>query len=235
MSFLSNDRLIVALDLPTTTAAETLIDRLGEDASFYKIGYQLFPLGGYALAQRLGEAGKKVFIDAKLFDIGATVERGVKSLTVLGADLLTVHADPDTLKGAVAGRGDDARLKIFGVTVLTSWDQSVVDRHLIDRAVPDLVLYRAEMVAEAGADGVIASAQEAQAIRARFGDALAIVTPGIRPAGAATDDQKRVVTPGEAMQAGADRIVVGRPITGAEDPAAAARAIQDELHGALSQ
>ncbi len=225
-----SDRLIIALDVPALDEARNLVNKIGDTGAFYKIGYQLFPLGGYDLAWDLAAAGKKVFIDAKLYDIGATVERGVASLTPLGAHLLTVHADTDTIKGAVAGRGDHQTLEIFAVTVLTSWDQDTVHAHGIDKAILDLVLFRAEMAAEAGADGVIASAAEAKEIKARFGDRLKIVTPGIRPQGVAADDQKRVITPGDAIRAGADRLVVGRPITKAPDPAASAREIVAQIN-----
>ena len=227
------DRLIIALDLPTTDEANRLVSRLGEDGTFYKIGYQLMPIGGLDLATALSEAGKKVFLDFKFHDIGATVERGVRSVVKLGGDFLTVHAEPDVLKGAVAGRGDDKRLKILGVTVLTSLTQESLADSGIAMKLEDLVLRRAEFAAEAGADGVVASAREAEAIRKRFGAALAIVTPGVRPAGAALDDQKRVVTPAAAIGAGADHLVVGRPVIAAADPAAAARAIHAEIAAAL--
>ncbi len=226
------DKLIIALDLPTIEEASAIVAALGGDGVFYKIGYQLLSVGGIDLAARLSAAGKKVFLDFKFHDIGATVERGVKSACRLGGDFLTVHAEPDVLKGAVAGRGDDPRLKILGVTVLTSLDQAALARSGVMTPIGDLVLRRAEFAAEAGADGVIASAQEAAAIKARFGDALAIVTPGVRPAGASADDQKRIVTPAEAIQAGADFLVVGRPILKASDPAAAARMIAAEINSA---
>lgn len=226
------DRLIIALDLPATSAAETIVAAIGDDGAFYKIGYQLIPIGGLDLASRLSAAGKKVFLDFKFHDIGATVERGVQSVAKLGADILTVHAEPDVLAGAVAGRGGDPRLKIFAVTVLTSLDQDCLTRAGIAMNLEDLVLKRAQFAAEAGADGVIASAREAAAIRARFGDTLAIVTPGVRPAGADANDQKRVVTPAGAIAAGANAIVVGRPIIAAPDPAAAARAILAEIEAA---
>lgn len=225
----ARDRLIIALDLPSIEAAERAVQTIGPAGAFYKIGYQLLPLGGYALAERLTAQEKKVFLDAKLYDIGATVERGVQSLCTVGADVLTVHADPDTVKGAVNGRGDDARLKIFAVTVLTSWDQATIRAHGLDTSVDDLVLRRAEMAATHGADGVIASAKEAQMIKKRFGDTLKVITPGVRPAGSSADDQKRVVTPQTAISAGADHIVIGRPIIGANDPASAAQAINDEI------
>lgn len=225
----ASDRLIIALDLPDTDKAQQTIDRIGAAGSFYKIGYQLMPVGGLDLARRLSDDGKKVFLDFKFHDIGATVERGVQSVCKLGGDFLTVHAEPDVLKGAVDGRGDDKRLKILGVTVLTSLDAAALKKSGIDVDLPDLVLRRAEFAAEAGADGVVASAQEAAAIKARFGDALAIVTPGVRPLGVAANDQKRIVTPGAAIKAGADFLVVGRPIVSAADPAAAATAINAEI------
>ncbi|MEM9232726.1 MAG: orotidine-5'-phosphate decarboxylase, partial [Pseudomonadota bacterium] len=200
---------------------------------FYKIGYQLFPLGGYDLARRLSGQGKKVFLDLKLLDIGATVERGVRSLAGVGGDILTVHADTDTVKGAVQGRADE-RLRIFAVTVLTSWDQVQLNDHGIPMDVIDLVLRRAEMAAKAGADGVIASAAEASRLREEFGDELQIVTPGIRPAGADANDQKRVITPQDAIAAGADRLVVGRPIVQANDPASAARSIVQQISQSVS-
>ncbi len=227
------DRLIIALDLPTTEDAQSAVDAIGAGGSFYKIGYQLMPIGGLDLAQRLTDDGKKVFFDFKFHDIGATVERGVKSVATLGGDFLTVHAEPDVLKGAVAGRGDDSRLKILAVTVLTSLDQASLQKMGIEIPLPDLVLKRAEFAAEAGVDGVVASAREAQAIKARFGDALKIVTPGVRPAGADANDQKRVVTPADAIAAGADHLVVGRPIIAAKDPKTAAETIAREIAGAL--
>lgn len=223
------DRLIIALDLPSLPQAQDAVAAIGDEGVFYKIGYQLMPIGGLDLATRLSHAGKKVFLDFKFHDIGATVERGVASVAKLGGDFLTVHAEPDVLKGAVAGRGDDRRLKILAVTVLTSLDQASLGKMGIDMALPDLVLKRAEFAAEAGADGVVASAREAAAIRARFGDALSIVTPGVRPAGAAADDQKRIVTPKQAIQAGASHLVVGRPILNAPDPQAAAKSILEEI------
>lgn len=225
------ERLIVALDLPTVEAAQGVVARIGGAASFYKIGYQLIPVGGLDLARRLSAAGNKVFLDFKFHDIGATVERGTASVARLGADFLTVHAEPDVLKGAVAGRGRDPRLKILAVTVLTSLDQTALARIGLTTPIEDLVLRRAEMAAEAGADGVVASAREAAAIHARFGGALLIVTPGVRPKGAGVDDQKRVATPAEAIGAGADYLVVGRPVVEAADPQAAAKAIVADIAG----
>ncbi|WDI32946.1 orotidine-5'-phosphate decarboxylase [Hyphococcus flavus] len=228
------DRLIIALDLPSTEEAEKAINAIGDAGTFYKIGYQLMPVGGLDLARKLSSQGKKVFLDFKFHDIGATVERGVKSVCELGGDFLTVHAEPDVLKGAVDGKGDDTRLKILGVTVLTSLNQDSLSRAGIEMNIEDLVLKRAEFAAEAGADGVVASAKEAAAIKSRFGDALAIVTPGVRPKGASADDQKRVVTPADAITAGADNLVVGRPIIAADDPKSAAENILREIERALN-
>lgn len=226
------ERLIIALDKPSAAEARAIVHTVGDAGAFYKIGYQLFPIGGLGLAQELSAAGKKVFLDFKFHDIGATVERGVRSVCALGGDFLTVHAEPDVLKGAVVGRGDDPRLKILGVTVLTSLTQESLDASGISMALEDLVLRRAEFAAEEGADGVVASAKEARAIRARFGDALTIVTPGVRPKGVSADDQARVVTPADAIKAGADHLVIGRPIIAADDPGAAARQILEEIDAA---
>lgn len=227
------ERLIIALDLPTVEKAQAAIEAVGPAGAVYKIGYQLMPVGGLQLAERLSAAGKKVFLDFKLHDIGATVERGVASVAKLGGDFLTVHAEPDVLKGAVQGRGEDKRLKILAVTVLTSLDQASLARMGIDIPLEELVLKRAGFAAEAGVDGVVASAREARAIKARFGDALAVVTPGVRPAGASADDQKRVVTPGDAIRAGADYLVVGRPIVSAPDPRESAGVIAKEIAAAM--
>jgi len=223
------DRLIIALDKESVDEARAVVDAVGASGGFYKIGYQLMPIGGLDLARDLTSSGKKVFLDFKFHDIGATVERGVQSVCKLGGDFLTVHAEPDVVKGAVAGRGDDPRLKILAVTVLTSLSQESLTKAGITIKLEDLVLKRAEIGAEAGADGVIASAKEAVAIKSRFGDALKIVTPGVRPKGASADDQARIVTPSDAIKAGADHLVIGRPIVNAENPAAAAAAIQDEI------
>lgn len=229
------DRLIVPLDVPSPEEAETTVALLGDSARFYKIGYQLMPVGGVSLARRLSNKGKKVFLDFKFLDIGATVEKGVASAVRLGGDFITVHADPDTLKGAVAGRGDDPRLKILAVTVLTSWTAQTLRTNRIEMELLDLVLHRVEMAVEAGADGVVASAQEAASIRARFGPELTIVTPGIRPNGAAANDQKRVVTPTEAIRAGSDHLVIGRPILNAPQPRVAVGQIMEQITAALAE
>ncbi|MEL6380543.1 MAG: orotidine-5'-phosphate decarboxylase [Pseudomonadota bacterium] len=227
----AEDRLIIALDVPNTHEALALITALGPRARFFKIGYQLMSVGGFDLARTLIADGKSVFLDLKFHDIGNTVEKGVASVRTLGARMLTVHAEPEVLRGAVAGRGDDPTLKIMAVTVLTSMSQESLARLGIKTPVETLVLQRAEMALAAGADGVIASAQEAPAIRRAFGDDLLIVTPGIRPAGAKADDQKRVVTPRQALDNGASHLVVGRPIVAADDPQAALGAILDQMTG----
>ena len=229
----ARDTLIIALDLPETDDARTLVSRLGTLGGFYKIGYQLAPIGGLDLARELTGAGKKVFLDFKYHDIGATVEKGVRSVARFGGDFLTVHAEEDVVKAAVQGRGDDARLKILAVTVLTSLTEEKLRRAGVSVPLEDLVLRRTEIALEAGVDGVVASAKEARAIRQRFGAGFAIVTPGIRPTGTSADDQARIVTPLDAIAAGADHLVVGRPITAAADPVAAAEAIIKEIAGAL--
>lgn len=223
-----NDRVITALDLPTIDDACAMVAALGEAGTFFKIGYQLFPLGGYALARELAAQGKNVFLDLKLLDIGSTVEKGVRSLSDLNAAFLTVHADHDAISGAVQGRGDQG-LRVLAVTVLTSWDGEAAARHGHKESLEALVLRRAEMALAAGADGLIASAKEAPMLRERFGPDPLIVTPGIRPAGASLGDQKRVVTPRDAVMSGADHLVIGRPITAADDPAAALASILDDI------
>ncbi|MEM1192419.1 MAG: orotidine-5'-phosphate decarboxylase [Pseudomonadota bacterium] len=227
----AEDQLIIALDVPSVSQAQAIIEALGPRARFFKIGYQLMSVGGFDLARTLIAAGKSVFLDLKFHDIGNTVEKGVASVRNLGASMLTVHAEPDVLRGAVAGRGDDKTLKIMAVTVLTSMSQESLARLGITTPIETLVLERAEMAVAAGADGVIASAREAAAIRKAFGEALLVVTPGIRPAGTSADDQKRVVTPRAALDKGASHLVVGRPIVAAPDPRAALEAILAQMSG----
>ena len=222
------DRLIVALDLDDVAAARAAIERIGDAATFYKIGYRLAYSGGLALVPELAARGLKVFLDLKLHDIGNTVEEGVRALCGLGATFLTVHAYPQTMRAAVRGRGA-GQLKILAVTVLTSYDEADAREAGYALAVPELVAHRAFQAAEAGIDGIVCSAFEAEAVRAVVGPGRLIVTPGIRPAGAESGDQKRVMTPGQARIAGIDHIVVGRPITGAADPRAAAQAILAEM------
>ena len=230
---MSDDRLIVALDLPNALQALKLTEVLGNDVSFYKIGLGMLTGGGLALANELKqEHGKRIFLDMKLFDIGATVENAVRGLAQFDLDFLTVHGDPHVVRAAKQGAAG-SQTKILAVTILTSLDRDDLDASLIRAGdIPDLVAERAAHAFEAGADGVIASPQEAAMIRAlpEAGDRL-IVTPGVRPAGAALGDQKRVATPAQAIADGADHIVVGRPVWSAADPRAATRAILEELNG----
>ena len=229
-----DDRLIVALDVPNALEGLTLAETLGDAVSFYKIGLGMLTGGGLALANELKEEhGKRIFLDMKLFDIGATVEAAVRGLAQFDLDFLTVHGDPHVVRAAKEGAaGKD--LKILAVTILTSLDRGDLDDSLIKSGeVQDLVLERAAKAFEAGADGVIASPQEAALIRA-LPESVGqlIVTPGVRPAGATLGDQKRVATPAQAIQDGADHIVVGRPVWQAPDPHDAAQAILAELASA---
>lgn len=228
---MSDDRLIVALDVPNIVQGLQLADRIGDAASFYKIGLGMLTGGGLALANELKqERGKRIFLDMKFFDIGATVESAVRGISQYDLDFLTVHGDPQVVRAAQEGkRGTD--LKILAVTILTSLDRADLDANLIQPGdIHAITLERAARALAAGADGVIASPQEAAMIRA-LPEAVGklIVTPGVRPAGAAAGDQKRTATPHQAITDGADHIVVGRPIWQAADPAAAARAVIAEL------
>lgn len=227
----ADDRLIVALDVPNALAGLEMVDRIGDAVSFYKIGLGMLTGGGLALANELKhERGKRIFLDMKLFDIGATVEAAVRGLAQYDLDFLTVHGDPNVVRAAVEGRG--ARpTRILAVTVLTSLDRSDLDAALlVPGSLTEIVLERARRAFLAGADGVIASPQEAALIR-KLPEAKGrlIVTPGVRPATAATDDQKRVATPAQAIADGVDHIVVGRPIWRADDPRAAALAVTEEM------
>jgi orotidine-5'-phosphate decarboxylase len=226
------DRLIVALDLPGTAPAEAMIARLGDSVTFYKIGYQLGFAGGLSLVRRLTEDGKKVFVDLKLHDIGNTVARGVESLVALGATFLTVHAYPQTMKAAVEARAGSS-LKILAVTVLTSYDDGDLQAAGYRLGVADVVEARAQQAKALGVDGLVCSPEEAAALRKSVGHGMSLVTPGIRPAGTAYGDQKRIMTPARAIAAGADYLVVGRPVMEAADPKAAAEAIQAEIALAL--
>lgn len=231
---MSDDRLIVALDVPNALAGLQLAEQLGDAVSFYKIGLGMLTGGGLALANELKQDhGKKIFLDMKLFDIGATVENAVRGLAQFDLDFLTVHGDPYVVKAAKEGAaGKD--LKILAVTILTSLDRADLDGALIKPGdIRDLVQERAGKAFEAGADGIIASPQEAALIRALpEAEGRLIVTPGVRPAGAALGDQKRVATPAQAIKDGVDHIVVGRPVWQAENPRAAAEAILTEMAGA---
>ncbi|MGI9394723.1 MAG: orotidine-5'-phosphate decarboxylase [Boseongicola sp.] len=228
---ISDDRLIVALDVPNALEGHKLAARLGDAVSFYKIGLGMLTGGGLALATELkAEHGKRVFLDLKLFDIGATVEAAVRGLAQFDLDFLTVHGDPHVVRAAKEGAGISG-LNILAVTVLTSLERQDLDAAQIkDGSIPDLVVERAERAFEAGADGVIASPLEAGCIRAlASANGRLIVTPGVRPAGSALGDQKRVMTPAEAIAEGADHVVVGRPVHQAGDPRAAALKIVEEM------
>jgi orotidine-5'-phosphate decarboxylase len=226
------DRLIVALDVASVARAETLIQQLGDAVAFYKIGYQLAFAGGLRLAETLVGADKKVFLDLKLHDIGNTVAKGVESVARIGASFLTVHAYPQTMRAAVAAR--PAGLRILAVTVLTSYDNADLAEAGYVGSVPDLVMRRALQAHETGVHGLVCSAEEAAALRPAIGAQMTLVTPGIRPTGAASGDQKRIMTPSAAIAAGADYLVVGRPILDAPDPRGAATAIIAEIATACS-
>lgn len=228
---MSDDRLIVGLDVPNAMAGLELANRIGDAVGFYKIGLGMLTGGGLALANELKqEHGKRIFLDMKLFDISATVEAAVRGLAQFDLDFLTVHGDPHVIRAAKEGAAGSG-LKILGVTILTSLDRADLDGCLIKPGeIADLVVERAGLAFEAGADGIIASPQEAARIRALpEATGRLIVTPGVRPTGAALGDQKRVATPAQAIADGADHIVVARPVWQAKDPAAAARAILDEI------
>ena len=223
------DRLIVALDVPSVDAAEAMVARLGETVSFYKIGYQLAFAGGLDYAPKLVDAGKRVFLDLKLHDIANTVAAGVKSVARLGASFLTVHAFPQVMHAAVDARENG--LRILGVTVLTSLSDADLAKAGYAATVRELALLRAEQACEIGVDGLVCSPEEVSMLREDVGNKLVLVCPGIRPVGAADGDQKRVATPAAAIGAGADYLVVGRPVIAASDPKAAAAAIVAEIAG----
>jgi orotidine-5'-phosphate decarboxylase len=231
MKISPRERLILALDLPTVAAAEAMIGRLGDSVSFYKIGYQLGFAGGLSLAQKLAGAGKQVFVDFKLHDIGNTVAKGVESIARLGAAFLTVHAYPQTMHAAVDARAG-TNLRILAVTVLTSYDDADLAAAGYDFTVSELVAERAAQARDIGVDGLVCAAAEAANLRPIVGPRMVLVTPGIRPAGASSGDQKRIMTPTSAIAAGADYLVVGRPILEAKDPKSAAEKIVAEIAGA---
>ncbi len=224
------DRLIVGLDVPDLKAAGDIVGTLGDTVSFYKIGYQLAFAGGLGFASELVQSGKKVFLDMKLLDIDNTVAKGVENIVKMGVSMLTLHAYPKAMQAAVAAaRGSD--LCLLGVTVLTSMDQQDMIDAGYEHDPHRLVLIRAEQALHAGMGGIVCSAAEASAVRKIVGPNLAVVTPGIRPKGADVGDQKRVMTPADALRAGASHLVVARPIVAAGDPRAAAEAILAEMAG----
>lgn len=226
----ADPRLIVALDLPDVAQARAMVDRLGDAVGFYKIGLQLLATEGMALARELKASGRDVFLDWKLHDIGATVEKAAAALSGAGCDLLTVHAEPQVMRAAVRGRGRSG-LKILAVTVLTSLNDSDLAETGYRMGARDLAALRIRQALEAGCDGVVASPQEAALAAEIAGDGFLVVTPGVRPAGAAVGDQQRIATPSAALKAGASHLVVGRPITEAADPRAAALAVAAEMAG----
>jgi orotidine-5'-phosphate decarboxylase len=233
-SLAARDRLIVALDFPGVEAARAFVQVLGPAISFYKIGLELALAGGLDLARELAQAGKQVFLDMKLLDIENTVERATRSVAATGATFLTVHAhDRKTLRAAVTGKADTG-LRVLAVTVLTNLDGNDLREQGIAETPAELVARRAELAREAGCDGIVASGLEAALVRDVVGPGIAIVTPGIRLAGQAAGDQSRVATPQTAIAAGADYLVVGRPIAGAPDPRQAAETFVRSIEEALA-
>lgn len=224
----SRDRLIVGLDVGTRAEAEALVETLGDDVLWYKIGYQLAYGDGLPLVRALADSGKKVFLDLKLLDIPNTVAKGVESALALGAAMLTVHAYPHAMKAAVES-AQGADLTLLGVTVLTSLDDDDLHAAGYGLSVEKLVTQRAKQASEFGMGGIVSSAAEARPIRRIVGPDMAVVTPGIRPSGSQTGDQKRIMTPADALDAGASHLVVARPIISAADPQSAARAILAEM------
>ena len=225
---ISDERLYVALDLPSIAQARAMVETLGDAVESYKVGLQLLPLGGAEFGQELKAMGKNVFYDFKLHDIGATVEKATRSISGLGADLLTVHARPDVMLSAATGRGA-SELKILGVTVLTSLDKQALEDIGYHDSAEDLVMRRVEQALEAGIDGVVSSPLEAGKIRKAVPDDFLVVTPGIRMPDGDKGDQKRIATPGDALRSGASHIVVGRPITAAKDPSQAALGVLSNM------
>ena len=234
MSLDPRERLIVALDVSSVAEAEALVVRLGDSVAFYKIGYQLAFAGGIDFARALSGAGKQIFLDLKLHDIGNTVARGVESVARLGASFLTVHAYQQTMHAAVDARSG-SNLRLLAVTVLTSYDDADLAAAGYDFTVPELAGERAAQARDIGIDGLVCSGEEAAMLRPIIGASMVLVTPGIRPAGAEAGDQKRIMTPAAAIAAGADYLVVGRPIIAAPDPKAAAAAIVAEIASATNQ
>lgn len=225
------ERLIVALDVPDVDVARALIKKLGDSVVFYKIGYQLGYAGGLPLISELASSGKKVFADLKLHDIGNTVAKGVESVAKLGATFLTVHAYPQTMQAAVEARKGSS-LQVLAVTVLTSYDDDDLHAAGYRLNVGDLVEARARQAQALGVDGLVSSAEEVGKLRGITGAQMRLVTPGIRPAGSAAGDQKRIMTPAKAIAAGADYLVVGRPVVEAADPKHAAEEIVAEIEAA---
>ncbi|MGJ8534455.1 MAG: orotidine-5'-phosphate decarboxylase [Alphaproteobacteria bacterium] len=231
------DRVIVPLDFPTIGKASALVETLGDNASFYKIGHQLAFAGGLALVPELKAAGKRVFLDLKLLDIDNTIKGGVSSVAALGADMLTIHAYPKAMAAAVAAKKASpgaADLTLLGVTVLTSMDDEDLRDAGYSLTASELVAKRGAQALACGMDGLVCSTLEVAALRKIVGDNMALVVPGIRPKGSDHGDQKRVMTPAEGLQAGSDYLVIGRPINAVDEPVAAMEAIVEEMEGAIN-
>jgi len=227
------NRLIVALDVPTVSEAESIVASLGDVVGFYKIGYQLAFVGGIDLARQLKSDGKQVFLDMKLLDIDNTIEKAVANIATMNFDMLTLHAYPKAMRAAVKA-ASGTNLCLLGVTVLTSMDDGDLADAGYASSAAELVASRAKDAKSAGMGGIVCSAGEAEKVRSIIGPDMAVVTPGIRPSGSAAGDQKRVMTPGKAISSGASHLVVGRPIVGAQDRKSAATAILAEMADALS-
>lgn len=232
MASLARNRLIVGLDVPTVAEAEKIVRTLGDEISFYKIGYQLAFAGGLEFARDLAREGKNIFLDMKLLDIDNTVASAVENIVKMGMTMLTLHAYPKAMKAAVSA-AEGSGLCLLGVTVLTSMDEKDMVDAGYEYDPHTLVLRRAEQARIAGMGGIVCSAEEAAAVRSIIGPKMALVTPGIRPAGADKGDQKRVMTPFDALKAGSSHLVVARPIVKADDPLAAARSILTEMSEAF--
>ncbi len=228
----ADPRLILALDVPARADAEAMVERLGESVLFYKIGLQLLASGGMEMAKDLKRRGRRVFADWKLHDIGATVEKATAAIVATGAcDLLTVHAEPQVMAAAVRGRSGAVGVKIVGVTVLTSLSEADLAEIGYAQGVEALVGLRVRQAVDAGLDGIVTSPKEAALARRIGGPNFIIITPGVRPSWARADDQARAATPAEALAAGASHVVLGRPITAANDPRAAAFNVAAEMAG----
>lgn len=229
---LARDRLMLALDVPSAAEAERLMDQVQEQIAFVKVGLELYTAAGPEIVQRLINRGKRVFLDLKFLDIEETVRRATERVAAMGVEFLTVHANRKALTAAVKGRGDSP-LKLLAVTVLTNFDSHDLRDMGIQLSVQELVTARALLAAEVGCDGVVASGEEPGVLRPKVGPRFVIVTPGVRPAGKDVDDHARATTPTQTIAAGADYLVVGRPIRSAPDPAAAAAAILAEMQAAF--
>lgn len=227
-SVTDHNPIIIALDVDSAAEARALVERIGGQADFYKVGLELFTVAGMDFVRELIGQGKNVFLDLKLYDISETVKRTVAQVARTGVRFLTVHSPTAVMRAAIEGRGPSP-LKLLAVTVLTSFDQQDVNDLGYSRSLSDLVEWRVRKAMEAGVDGLVGSPLEARAIRAAAGPGAILVTPGVRSAGAGKGDQKRVATPAEAIRDGADYLVIGRQVTRAQDPAAAVRQILDEV------